>query len=104
MFTAFALVRFNYSCLSCHQSYLIGIVVPDPEVFVDWAKERGFVGSYEELCQNPVGHILILQHYYFHVAVCLQKTDEVNFLPTGCKECSIRGHESCGEGSRTQVL
>uniref|UniRef100_A0A4W6GA20 Arachidonate--CoA ligase n=1 Tax=Lates calcarifer TaxID=8187 RepID=A0A4W6GA20_LATCA len=35
------------------QSYLIGIVVPDPEVFVDWAKERGFVGSYEELCQNP---------------------------------------------------
>uniref|UniRef100_A0A8C4HFJ2 Arachidonate--CoA ligase n=1 Tax=Dicentrarchus labrax TaxID=13489 RepID=A0A8C4HFJ2_DICLA len=35
------------------QSYLIGIVVPDPEVFVDWVKERGFVGSYEELCQNP---------------------------------------------------
>uniref|UniRef100_A0AAQ4RBM4 Arachidonate--CoA ligase n=1 Tax=Gasterosteus aculeatus aculeatus TaxID=481459 RepID=A0AAQ4RBM4_GASAC len=35
------------------QSYLIGIVVPDPEVFVDWAKGRGFVGSYEELCQNP---------------------------------------------------
>uniref|UniRef100_A0A8C2KZ81 Arachidonate--CoA ligase n=1 Tax=Cyprinus carpio TaxID=7962 RepID=A0A8C2KZ81_CYPCA len=36
------------------QSYLIGVVVPDPEVFVDWAKERGIVGSYEELCQNPV--------------------------------------------------
>uniref|UniRef100_A0A7N9ARF6 Arachidonate--CoA ligase n=1 Tax=Mastacembelus armatus TaxID=205130 RepID=A0A7N9ARF6_9TELE len=35
------------------QSYLIGIVVPDPEVFVDWAKERGFVGSYMELCMNP---------------------------------------------------
>uniref|UniRef100_A0A8D0A1R1 Arachidonate--CoA ligase n=1 Tax=Sander lucioperca TaxID=283035 RepID=A0A8D0A1R1_SANLU len=35
------------------QSFLIGIVVPDPEVFVDWAKERGFMGSYEELCQNP---------------------------------------------------
>uniref|UniRef100_A0A7N6AM76 Long-chain-fatty-acid--CoA ligase n=1 Tax=Anabas testudineus TaxID=64144 RepID=A0A7N6AM76_ANATE len=35
------------------QSYLIAIVVPDPEVFVSWAKERGFVGSYEELCQNP---------------------------------------------------
>lgn len=35
------------------QSYLIGIVVPDPEVFVDWAKERGFEGSYQELCQNP---------------------------------------------------
>uniref|UniRef100_A0A8C6UWH3 Arachidonate--CoA ligase n=1 Tax=Neogobius melanostomus TaxID=47308 RepID=A0A8C6UWH3_9GOBI len=35
------------------QSYLIGIVVPDPEVFVDWAKERGIVGSHQELCQNP---------------------------------------------------
>ncbi|XP_055017246.1 long-chain-fatty-acid--CoA ligase 6 isoform X2 [Boleophthalmus pectinirostris] len=35
------------------ESYLIGIVVPDPEVFVDWAKGRGFVGSYQELCQNP---------------------------------------------------
>lgn len=35
------------------QSYLIGIVVPDPEVFVNWAKERGLVGSYQELCQNP---------------------------------------------------
>uniref|UniRef100_A0A8C0YIH4 Arachidonate--CoA ligase n=1 Tax=Cyprinus carpio carpio TaxID=630221 RepID=A0A8C0YIH4_CYPCA len=35
------------------QSHLIGVVVPDPEVFVDWAKERGIVGSYEELCQNP---------------------------------------------------
>ncbi|TSO88097.1 Long-chain-fatty-acid--CoA ligase 1 [Bagarius yarrelli] len=35
-------------------SYLIGIVVPDPEVFVNWAKERGIVGLYEELCQNPV--------------------------------------------------
>ncbi|XP_061584896.1 long-chain-fatty-acid--CoA ligase 1 isoform X2 [Cololabis saira] len=35
------------------QSYAVGIVVPDREVFVDWAKERGFVGSHEELCQNP---------------------------------------------------
>uniref|UniRef100_A0A8C7GHB3 Arachidonate--CoA ligase n=1 Tax=Oncorhynchus kisutch TaxID=8019 RepID=A0A8C7GHB3_ONCKI len=35
------------------QSHLIGIVVPDPEVFIDWVKKRGIVGSYEELCQNP---------------------------------------------------
>ncbi|XP_038858141.1 long-chain-fatty-acid--CoA ligase 1-like isoform X3 [Salvelinus namaycush] len=35
------------------QSQLIGIVVPDPEVFIDWVKERGIFGSYEELCQNP---------------------------------------------------
>lgn len=31
-------------------------MVPDPEVFVGWAKERGIAGSYEELCQNPVSH------------------------------------------------
>uniref|UniRef100_A0A8C1TDG5 Arachidonate--CoA ligase n=1 Tax=Cyprinus carpio TaxID=7962 RepID=A0A8C1TDG5_CYPCA len=36
-----------------HGDSLQVIVVPDPEVFVDWAKERGIVGSYEELCQNP---------------------------------------------------
>ncbi|KAL4593516.1 long-chain-fatty-acid-CoA ligase 1-like, partial [Arapaima gigas] len=35
------------------QSYLIGVVVPDPEVFAEWTRERGIVGSYEELCQNP---------------------------------------------------
>ncbi|KAG5840552.1 hypothetical protein ANANG_G00189990 [Anguilla anguilla] len=35
------------------QSHLIGIVVPDPEVFAEWAKEQGIVGSYGELCQNP---------------------------------------------------
>ncbi|XP_048837599.1 long-chain-fatty-acid--CoA ligase 1 [Brienomyrus brachyistius] len=35
------------------QSYLIGIVVPDPEVFTEWARERGIVGTHEELCQNP---------------------------------------------------
>ncbi|KAM9394012.1 long-chain-fatty-acid--CoA ligase 1 [Pholidichthys leucotaenia] len=35
------------------QSYLIGIVVPDQEVLVNWAKDRGFEGSFEELCQNP---------------------------------------------------
>lgn len=33
-------------------------------MFVDWAKDRGFVGSYEELCQNPVGLIL---EYNFHL-------------------------------------
>ncbi|KAM3868309.1 long-chain-fatty-acid--CoA ligase 1 [Diretmus argenteus] len=35
------------------QSHVIGVVVPDPEVFGDWAREQGFIGSYEELCQNP---------------------------------------------------
>ncbi|KAJ8380078.1 hypothetical protein SKAU_G00008560 [Synaphobranchus kaupii] len=35
------------------QSHLIGVVVPDPEVFAEWAREQGIVGSYGELCQNP---------------------------------------------------
>uniref|UniRef100_A0A674AM18 Arachidonate--CoA ligase n=1 Tax=Salmo trutta TaxID=8032 RepID=A0A674AM18_SALTR len=35
------------------KSHLIGIVVPDPEVFIDWVKERGIIGSYKELCQHP---------------------------------------------------
>ncbi|KAF7665661.1 hypothetical protein LDENG_00135990 [Lucifuga dentata] len=43
------------------ESYLIGIVVPDPEVLVDWAKERSFVGSYKELCQNPDVKKVILE-------------------------------------------
>ncbi|CAB1319764.1 unnamed protein product, partial [Coregonus sp. 'balchen'] len=39
--------------MRCVPGHLIGIVVPDPEVFIDWVKERGIVGTYEELCQNP---------------------------------------------------
>eukprot|EP00066_Takifugu_rubripes_P009375 XP_003976262.1 PREDICTED: long-chain-fatty-acid--CoA ligase 1-like [Takifugu rubripes] len=35
------------------QSHLVAIVVPDPEVFVGWAKDQGLVGSYKELCQKP---------------------------------------------------
>lgn len=58
MLNNFALHELNVSsCALCHQSHLIGIVVPDPEVFVDWAKDQGFVGSYEELCQNPVSEL-----------------------------------------------
>uniref|UniRef100_A0AAY4E5S0 Arachidonate--CoA ligase n=1 Tax=Denticeps clupeoides TaxID=299321 RepID=A0AAY4E5S0_9TELE len=34
------------------QSCLVGIVVPDPEVFSSWAQKKGFVGSYEELCKD----------------------------------------------------
>ncbi|XP_072883824.1 LOW QUALITY PROTEIN: long-chain-fatty-acid--CoA ligase 5 [Hemitrygon akajei] len=35
------------------QSYLVGIVVPDPEVLPEFATSKGFKGSYEELCQIP---------------------------------------------------
>ncbi|XP_053474900.1 long-chain-fatty-acid--CoA ligase 1a isoform X1 [Ictalurus furcatus] len=34
------------------QACLIGIVVPDPEFLPGWAKKRGLVGSYLELCKS----------------------------------------------------
>lgn len=48
------------------QSHLVAIVVPDPEVFVGWAKDRGWPGSYQELCHTPVNPSIsdILTAYY----------------------------------------
>ncbi|NXX88360.1 ACSL1 ligase, partial [Centropus bengalensis] len=34
------------------QAFLIAVVVPDPETLRNWAKKKGFEGSYEELCRN----------------------------------------------------
>ncbi|XP_044517843.1 long-chain-fatty-acid--CoA ligase 6 isoform X2 [Gracilinanus agilis] len=34
------------------QAFLVGIVVPDPEVMPSWAKKKGFDGTYAELCQD----------------------------------------------------
>uniref|UniRef100_UPI00398EDE91 long-chain-fatty-acid--CoA ligase 6-like isoform X4 n=1 Tax=Pristiophorus japonicus TaxID=55135 RepID=UPI00398EDE91 len=34
------------------QSFLVGIVVPDPEATEAWARKRGFEGSYAELCKS----------------------------------------------------
>uniref|UniRef100_A0A8I3N9L6 Long-chain-fatty-acid--CoA ligase n=2 Tax=Canis lupus familiaris TaxID=9615 RepID=A0A8I3N9L6_CANLF len=34
------------------KAYLVGIVVPDPEVMPTWAQKRGIEGSYTELCAN----------------------------------------------------
>lgn len=59
-------------CFSCRKAYLVGIVVPDPEVFVSWAEERGFVESYKELCQNPVGH-----RAFLHSVSCLYSPEAV---------------------------
>lgn len=37
------------------QSFLVGIIVPDPEVMPEWAKKKGIVGTYKDLCENLVG-------------------------------------------------
>ncbi|XP_011360573.1 long-chain-fatty-acid--CoA ligase 6 isoform X4 [Pteropus vampyrus] len=34
------------------KAYLVGIVVPDPEVMPSWAQKRGIEGTYAELCTN----------------------------------------------------
>ncbi|XP_077596523.1 long-chain-fatty-acid--CoA ligase 6 [Stigmatopora nigra] len=34
------------------QSCLVGIVVPDPEVMPSWAKKKGILGTYKDLCKN----------------------------------------------------
>ncbi|NWR53504.1 ACSL1 ligase, partial [Regulus satrapa] len=34
------------------QSFLVGVVVPDPDTLHNWAKKKGFEGSYQELCRN----------------------------------------------------
>lgn len=36
------------------QAFLVGIVVPDPEVMPSWAQKRGIEGTYSELCVNKV--------------------------------------------------
>ncbi|XP_042355493.1 long-chain-fatty-acid--CoA ligase 6 [Plectropomus leopardus] len=34
------------------QSCLVGIVVPDPEVMPEWARKKGIIGTYKDLCKN----------------------------------------------------
>ncbi|XP_062905467.1 long-chain-fatty-acid--CoA ligase 1-like isoform X2 [Mobula hypostoma] len=34
------------------QAFLVGIVIPDPEVLTDWALKRNIKGSFEDLCKN----------------------------------------------------
>ncbi|KFV00558.1 Long-chain-fatty-acid--CoA ligase 1 [Pterocles gutturalis] len=43
------------------QAFLVAIVVPDPETLRNWAKKKGFEGSYEELCRNKEVKKHILQ-------------------------------------------
>uniref|UniRef100_A0A8C0UCF5 Long-chain-fatty-acid--CoA ligase n=1 Tax=Cyanistes caeruleus TaxID=156563 RepID=A0A8C0UCF5_CYACU len=34
------------------QAFLVAVVVPDPDTLHNWAKKKGFEGSYKELCGN----------------------------------------------------
>ncbi|KAM6306606.1 long-chain-fatty-acid--CoA ligase 5 [Aegotheles albertisi] len=43
------------------RSFLIGIVVPDPETLPAFAEKLGIKGSYEDVCKNPVVKKAILE-------------------------------------------
>ncbi|XP_010170372.1 long-chain-fatty-acid--CoA ligase 5 isoform X2 [Antrostomus carolinensis] len=43
------------------RSFLIGIVVPDPETLPEFAAKLGIKGSYENVCKNPVMKKAILE-------------------------------------------
>ncbi|NWU69592.1 ACSL5 ligase, partial [Pterocles burchelli] len=43
------------------RSFLIGIVVPDPETLPEFAAKLGVKGSYEEICKNPAVKKAILE-------------------------------------------
>jgi len=41
------------------QSSLIAMIVPDPDTFVTYAKDKmGLTGTMEELCQKPVRYLM----------------------------------------------
>lgn len=48
---------------TCFQSFLIGIVVPDPETLPEFAAKLGVKGSYEDICKNPVSGFMFLVRY-----------------------------------------
>lgn len=45
------------------QAFLVGIVVPDPDSAVIWAKKRKLNGTYEELCKNKDFKNAILEDF-----------------------------------------
>jgi len=53
----------NMTTSTCFQSFLIGIVVPDPETLPDFAAKLGIKGSYEDVCKNPVSVFTFLVTY-----------------------------------------
>ncbi|KAM7398328.1 hypothetical protein PAMA_006303 [Pampus argenteus] len=60
------------------QSCLVGIVVPDPEVMPEWAKKKGILGTYKDLCKNTVLKKAILEDLVrLGKASCLHSFEQV---------------------------
>ncbi|GIY28473.1 hypothetical protein CDAR_87882 [Caerostris darwini] len=43
------------------QEFVVGIVVPEKQVFLKWAKRKGFEGDFETLCQNKEVKAAVLE-------------------------------------------
>ena len=41
-------------------SSVVAIIVPDPDIFVDWCQSKEVMGNYEKLCKNPRVNNLVL--------------------------------------------
>lgn len=55
-------------------------MVPDPEVMPEWAKKKGIIGTYKDLCKNTVGvpshkHLF----YIINLRIVLVIIDAENF-------------------------
>jgi hypothetical protein len=42
----------------------MGVMVPDEEVMIPWAKENGMDGSFSDICSNKVQYYEIYIHVY----------------------------------------
>ncbi|CAI9551380.1 unnamed protein product [Staurois parvus] len=53
-------IKMSFHCL---QAFLVGVVVPDPDSAVSWAKKRKLEGTFEELCKNKDFKNAILEDF-----------------------------------------
>ena len=49
--------RINPHFTCTFQSFLVGIIVPDPEVIPEWAKSKGIVVTFKDMYKNLVGTV-----------------------------------------------
>lgn len=71
--------RCSDACVCSFQSCLVGIVVPDPDFMPDWAKKKGIVGTYKDLCKNTVGGAW-LKLFQMLFGIDVENSTEDNFV------------------------
>ncbi|CAL1276623.1 unnamed protein product [Larinioides sclopetarius] len=46
------------------QEFIVGVVIPEKQVFLNWAKSKGFQGDFETLCQEKEVKAAVLDHLW----------------------------------------